>query len=235
MNKRIVDETNVDEFVRRDDNEDGEKHTLTCELTPLDGSMLQLLKEAVASTTSVVARVCERTKSLLIFNKMAGQSVTLRGLHGNGARELLLFSAFERHDTMTAYSPTNFVLAEAYGGTVRRCDQNEEERSVYEIRPAVMDCASNNLLSVASDIGWRMIMHTSTGDDDPAPTCLVALQGFVATAERDTTTTTNRLMMVDEKNDAAIAARFSKVLAACKATSDSREEATTTAMEVVSL
>lgn len=151
-------------------------------LDVLGGQMLVWSRQATNTEAAPVFGACDTTKSILLFNKLYGQSITVPVKQGKeGETEWFhLFSAFYSRVRRERLDPTKFVYSPPYGGLKEVPDPQKQGSTTLVPRPLVM--CSNTLdvmVFASSDWGWRALLYENKGSDDPNPTGIVALEAWL--------------------------------------------------------
>lgn len=149
--------------------------TTTYELETLDGLLAILLHKAVTGDTAVLY-ACDENTSLLIMNKCYGMKLDIPVKSNPGKTETLhVFSAIlqkpkSRRQLKHSFHAKELVYLPTFGGIVTTADG-------IVPKPCITDIFTRNIISDA-DLGWRSLLYTNKGPDDPFPTGIVAFEGW---------------------------------------------------------
>jgi len=161
------------------------ERSATYEIETIGGNMRAYIGAAMVSETEMpVIGCCDEYNSILIMNKLYGQQTIIPVRNRPDAPESIhLFSAFHPRVHRTRLDGHNFIYEPLYGG-VTDCgpDPTDANERVYAPRPAAMCRLTQDLQFFGGrDFGWRALMYVNKGADDPYPTGIVALEGWLFT------------------------------------------------------
>jgi hypothetical protein len=160
------------------------KETDTYLLESIGGDMARYVRHAVAATTEQPCfGVNDAYGSFLIFNKLYGQSVVVpvRSSATGETESFHLFSTFHTSKHVGLLDPVNFIYEPTYGGlTDMGVDPKRAPEHLFMPRPLLMCRRTQDVIAHAgSDFGWRSLLYENKGEDDPYPTGIVALEGWL--------------------------------------------------------
>jgi len=156
--------------------------TCTYALDALGGALERYVVAATRSTSDEPAiGVCDEWSTVLLINKMYGESVLVPVKNSTVVEPLHLFSMFECRQRTKLLDPEQFVYQPQYGGlTDVGAEPLDASKRVYEPRPLAMCRRTADVMARAgSEWGWRALLYESSGPDDRFPTGIVAIEGFL--------------------------------------------------------
>jgi len=156
----------------------------TYEIESIGGRMRDYISAAKASNDErPVFGVCDELNSFLIFNKLYRQEITIPVKKTKKREQIYLISAFFPDQRRERFQSDKFQYEPMYGGVTDcgpRPGGTDDSDRLFAPRPAAMCKLTHDLMFTAgSDFGWRALLYRNKGPDDPFPTGIVALEGWL--------------------------------------------------------
>lgn len=223
--KRVTEEE-IQQMLLKGDEFMGAEHqealrrSLTYELEAIGGQMKDDLGRAVASTDEMpVVRVSDEYNSLLVYNKLYGQTADFPVKNTQQREELPMVSAFQPRLHKERLANDWYSFQDLYGGVIDCGPESDEMDAEHQfaMRPAYVCSLTRQIIETAGgEWGWRSLMYINKGPDDPFPTGVVALEAWLFKLKKTIETTKKgnvreRVEGVDEDDLDEIARRITGI------------------------